>query len=161
MLQLPTLDRLGGKIDLDVPPHPIVKDWFQRFSKAIETNNAAAVVKLFLADSFWKDVLALTWDFLTAHGQSNIEALLASRLQETQISSLQIADDQHRAPTISAMFPDLTLLQFFFDFETKLGKGTGVCRLVPTANDGWKAYTMFTCLESLKGFLPKVRTLRG
>jgi hypothetical protein len=156
-LQLPTLDRLGGKIDPDLPPHTIAKDWFQQFQHAIETGNVASIVKLFLADGFWKDILALTWDFRTAHGQLNIEALLTLHLQETQFSSLQLADDQHRAPVIAAMFPDLSLLQFCFDFETRLGKGTGICRLAPTAKDGWKAYTMLTSLESLKGFLPKVR----
>lgn len=158
VLQLPTLDRLGGKVDPDIPALTIAKDWFQHFSDAAETNNVTALMKLFLVDSFWRDILALTWEFRTIHGQSAIEALLTSRLPETQLSNLQLADDQHRAPAVSAMFPDLALLQFCFDFETKVGKGTGTCRLVPTANDGWKAYTMFTCLNSLKGFLPKVRT---
>src|SRR5215471_13461695 len=142
MHQLPTLDKLGATIDPDLQVDSIAKEWFQRFSQGMKDNNATAIAQLFLEESFWRDILALTWDLRTIHGQSDIKALLTSRLPEMQFSYLQIAEnDRFRSPRLMQMFPDFTVLLLCFDFETKFGKGTGTCRLVPTANDGWKAYT--------------------
>jgi hypothetical protein len=158
LYQLPTLDRLGVTVDSNLQANTIAKEWFLRFSEEMQSGDPHAVASLFLTESFWRDILALTWDMRTIHGQSDIKALLKSRLPEMQFSDLQMAEnDQFRSPTLTKLFPDLVLLQICFDFNTKVGKGTGTCRLVPTANDGWKAYTMYTCLDSLTGFLPKVR----
>ncbi|OSX68219.1 hypothetical protein POSPLADRAFT_1177199 [Postia placenta MAD-698-R-SB12] len=52
-------------------------------------------------------------------------------------------------------YPDLAWIQAFFDFETDTGIGSGVFRLVPTADGTWKAFTVYTNLEDLKGFPEK------
>lgn len=48
-----------------------------------------------------------------------------------------------------------------FDFETDSGIASGIARLVPTANGEWKAHTIFTNLEDLKGFPEKIGPLRN
>ncbi|OJA14210.1 hypothetical protein AZE42_11318, partial [Rhizopogon vesiculosus] len=49
-------------------------------------------------------------------------------------------------------YPDLAWIQAFFDFETTVSLTSGVFRLVPLADGSWKAHTIFTNLEDLKGF---------
>jgi lysine/ornithine N-monooxygenase len=52
-----------------------------------------------------------------------------------------------------------------FTFETAVGLGSGILRLVSTKDSGdlkaaWKAHSIFTNLESLKGFPEKINGLR-
>jgi len=50
-----------------------------------------------------------------------------------------------------------------FDFETDIGVASGIARLVPTSSEGgeWRAHTVFTNLEDLKGFAEKTGELRN
>ena len=45
-------------------------------------------------------------------------------------------------------------IEAIFKFETKLGRGSGIIRLIPDAADGnrLKAWTLLTALDELKGF---------
>ena len=45
-------------------------------------------------------------------------------------------------------------IEAIFKFETKLGRGDGIIRLIPDTDDGnrLKAWTLLTALEELKGF---------
>jgi putative flavoprotein involved in K+ transport len=50
----------------------------------------------------------------------------------------------------------------FFRFETKLGRGRGIVNLTPTDKSGehWKAFTIYTCLQELKGYEERVHDRR-
>jgi heterodisulfide reductase subunit A-like polyferredoxin len=39
-----------------------------------------------------------------------------------------------------------------FDFETRVGRGTGMVRLGQDGGGEWKGYMMYTSLQELKGF---------
>jgi hypothetical protein len=47
-----------------------------------------------------------------------------------------------------------------FDFETDSIE-LGIARLVPNANEEWKAYSVFTHLEDLKGFPERIGPMRN
>lgn len=157
-MQLPTLDPLESNKITNTSPSTIAEGWFTSFISAIQRGDSGATSTLFLDDSFWRDVLALTSDFRTVHGHSGIDTLLNAS-SAVQFSGFRLSQDPLRAPTIRKPFPDLALLQFCFEFETKIGLGTGVCRLAPMKDGTWKAYTMFTCLDSLKDHPEKVLNL--
>lgn len=154
-MQLPTLDRLGSDVDPDVSPSTVAENWFTAFTSAIQKGDSGAASALFLDDGFWRDILALTSDFRTVHGHPDISTLLHSS-SAVEFSGLRLSQDPLRAPSLRKPFPDLTLLQFCFEFQTKIGLGTGICRLAPIKDGNWKAYTMFTCLDSLKDHPEKV-----
>src|SRR5260370_22413671 len=42
-----------------------VQDWLGRLASALAQADSAALRRLFLADGYWRDHLALTWDFRT------------------------------------------------------------------------------------------------
>ncbi|KAH7928861.1 FAD/NAD(P)-binding domain-containing protein [Leucogyrophana mollusca] len=156
--QLPTLDNLDVTEVLGVSPAEKAKEWFNAFALAIQANDSASVPGLFLGNGSWRDILALTWDFRTFTGQKAIRQLLDKRLQETGLHTLRLhlSEDALRAPALLKILPNLVLLRFSFAFETRHGKGSGVCHLAPTPNGGWKAYTLLTHLESLRDFPEKV-----
>ncbi|KAJ7232198.1 hypothetical protein B0H12DRAFT_1261700 [Mycena haematopus] len=153
---LPTLDRLGVTIPDDLDPKKIVVEWFSLFCSAVENDNVDAVAALFATGALWRDILALTWDFRTFQGPA-IQQFLVDCLAEAQMSNLELKDEQLR---LLRPYPDIVWIEAMFTFETRIGLGSGVFRLIPQKEGDWKAYCMFTNLEDLKGFPEKLGPLR-
>ncbi|KAF5380611.1 hypothetical protein D9615_004633 [Tricholomella constricta] len=156
---LPSLDRLNAKVSESASAAAIAQDWLSAFSESNAHQNTDAAEGLFLADSYWRDILALTSDIRSLEGWRNIRALLDSR--RSHLSSLRLLQDPHNLPVIDSPFPDLTYLQFTFEFETPIGQGSGIGRLVPGADEKWRAFTIFTCLDSLRDHVEKVGVNRS
>jgi hypothetical protein len=156
-LTLPTLDRLRSEVPSNLDVNKVASEWFQDFSSAVESGNVNRIIALFLEDAYWRDMLALTWDFRTFQGTNRIGAFLSDRLPVAKVASLAIV------PGTSALlqpFPDIAWINSSFSFETEVGIGSGIFRLVPLSSGEWKAHSMYTNLESLKGFPEKIGTLR-
>ncbi|RXW25485.1 hypothetical protein EST38_g327 [Candolleomyces aberdarensis] len=101
---------------------------------------------------YWRDMLALTWDFRTFEGSNKIRKFLEDRLTQSNIRNVKLS--QETPPILASPFPDLVWILLHFTFDTDVGGCTGVARLVPVAKTGetkWKAHTVYTRLESLHG----------
>ena len=62
------------------------QDWLARFEQAL-ARATAALAALFHPDSYWRDVLAFTWDIRTVHGADAIvRALQAQRAPRRRLS---------------------------------------------------------------------------
>ncbi|EJT97537.1 FAD/NADP-binding domain-containing protein [Dacryopinax primogenitus] len=144
---LPTHSTLGG------PPPPSVdagQAWFTSFSNAISSCDVPALLGLIREDGFWRDMLALTWDFRTFKGTERIKEFLYDRLQGAELSSLKLSNDF--PPNLEQPWEDVTWLIITFTFSTKVGTGTGIARLVYDHKAGaWQAYTIYTTLWGLHG----------
>jgi hypothetical protein len=156
-LSLPTLDRLGADIPESVDARGIANDWFQHFSRYIDAADTSSLAELVLEDAFWRDILALTWEFRTFVGANKIATFLADVLGNAHISKLTLKLDQVELQT---PYPDLAWIQGVFTFETKVGLGNGVFRLVPTPRGDWKAHVISTELLELKGHPERTGPLR-
>ncbi|KAJ3825791.1 hypothetical protein EV361DRAFT_916705 [Lentinula raphanica] len=155
---LPTLDRLGATLPPNIDSKDIVSKWFEAFSQAAESNNVEALMSLFIAESYWRDILALTWNFRTFIGSDQIDQFLQDRLSVSKPRAFKLRDDYLG---LQLPYPDLAWIGFLFDFEVgDIGKASGVGRLVPQADGTWKAHTIFTQLEELKKFPEKVGATR-
>ncbi|KAG2090630.1 uncharacterized protein F5147DRAFT_787192 [Suillus discolor] len=75
--------------------------------------------------------------------------LFTDQLPLFTLSSFKLRED---LVELQRPYPDIAWIQAFFDFETTVGIASGVFRLVPLADGSWKAHTVFTNLENLKGF---------
>ncbi|KIJ18956.1 hypothetical protein PAXINDRAFT_166873 [Paxillus involutus ATCC 200175] len=159
-VHLPTLHRLGVEDPGDVCVNEVATRWFTSFSKAAQENDVSATTALFTDDSNWKDVLALTWDLRTLVGKQAVTHMLKARLAPSALTNLHLHDDTFRAPLLQRPWTDLVFLRVCFGFSTKVGQGTGIAYLVPLPGGDWKAYSLFTCLESLTGFPEKIGALR-
>ena len=149
---IPTLDDLG--VDLRTvldglgSPTAEATKWFTALRA--NTHDSGVVTSLFHELGFWRDILALTWNFRTIRGSDAIKHLLDARLARTGFAALSLAEDSFRAPTLLRPLPDVVFLRFCFEFETNCGRGTAVAFLVPTSGAQWKAWSLLTCLESLR-----------
>ncbi|KAG1751336.1 FAD/NAD(P)-binding domain-containing protein [Suillus paluster] len=148
-LALPTLDKLGSSVSPDVDVQAVASQWFSAFTDAIQSKNVPAIIDLLVDDVFWRDILALTWDFHTFQSTPAVEKFLTDQLPLFTLSSFTLKKD---LVELQRPYPDLAWIQAFFDFETTVGIASGVFRLVPLADGSWKAHTVFTNLEDLKGF---------
>lgn len=156
-LSLPTLDKLRGEIPSDLDARKVAAEWLQSFATHVRSGDIDRIVDLFVEDALFRDILALTWDFRTFEGTHEIKKFLQDRLPEVKPSSFKLKDDYLE---LQQPYPDLAWIQALFEFETDVGLGSGVFRLVPTSDGTWKAHTMFTNLEDLKGFPEKIGPLR-
>src|ERR1700759_5563481 len=126
--------------------------WLAQFEAALSGTDDGAQNRLFLADSYWRDVLAFSWTLQTWNGADAILSELKPLAPRAKPTNFQI--DPHRAPPRRVTRAGTNSIEAIFKFETALGRGHGMLRLIPDAEDGnrMKAWTLLTALEELKGF---------
>jgi putative flavoprotein involved in K+ transport len=124
--------------------------WLAQFEAAL--SDYGALKHLFLADGYWRDVLALSWTLQTWNGADAILGELKALAPRAKPANFQI--DPDRALPRRVMRAGTNSIEAIFKFETALGRGHGILRLIPDADDGnrLKAWTLLTALEELKGF---------
>ena len=180
---LPTLNKLKiSSLPENIDAFKIASGWFTLFADKITSNDIDGIMSLLVQSSFdsarldthdqpsiyWRDLLALTWNFRTFEGSARIHKFLTDRLQTTKISNLKLKitnDGEGLAPIFIQSYPDLVWIMGFFTFETDIGLASGIFRLVPTLGEQqqirWKAHSIFTNLEDLKNFPEKTGSLRN
>ena len=122
-------------------PELQVTEWLSKFGNALARDDIAAAIDLFDADSYWRDLLAFTWNIKTLEGKAEIAAMLAATLPDTRPGCWEIEG----TPVCDA---DVTRSNF--TFETMRARGQGIIRL-----KGDKCWTLLTTLAELKGFEEK------
>jgi hypothetical protein len=185
---LPTLSRLRNpEIPADLDAATIASEWLLSFGKYASKGDVDGLLSIMINSSFqshmfvpegeddmpssvdeasvyWRDLLALTWNLRTFEGTQKIAAFLSARLAGAQISNVQLQTDLG-PPELARPFPDLAWIQIFFTFETAVGLCSGIARVVPLGNENghtvWKAHTIFTNLDDLKGHPEMVGPLRN
>ncbi|MCA6115925.1 NAD(P)/FAD-dependent oxidoreductase [Bradyrhizobium sp. WSM 1738] len=126
--------------------------WLAQFEEALVKPDDDLLQQLFHSDSYWRDVLALSWNIQTLNGRHAILQALPSLARNTAPSGFAIAPG--RAAPRKVMRAGTSAIEAIFNFETKVGRGNGIIRLVPDEDDGnrLKAWTLLTELVELKGF---------
>ncbi|MDA9417544.1 monooxygenase [Bradyrhizobium sp. CCBAU 25360] len=134
--------------------------WLDEFERALGRPDPATLDRLLLADSFWRDVLALSWNLQTIAGREMIAQALAALAPEAAPTSFRIAPN--RAPPRWVTRAGTNTIEAIFTFETATGRGSGILRLIPDKTDGdrLKAWTLLTALDELKGFEEQLGTSR-
>ena len=125
----------------------IAQAWLTRFERALARGDGLA--DLFHADSYWRDVLALTWELTTFNGRDAIVAALREHVPGAQLSGCTV--DPGRTPPREVTRAGTKATEIIFRFETAIGRGSGVLRLTPDASGTLKCWTLLTALEELKG----------
>jgi putative flavoprotein involved in K+ transport len=111
-----------------------------RLNDALERGDAKTAAALFQADSYWRDLVAFTWNIRTMEGPDQILAMLESQLATIRPGRLRL--DPAELPTASG-----NVTEGWIEFETETGRGHGHIRL----KDGL-IWTLLTTLTELKGF---------
>ncbi len=115
-----------------------VSRWLEAFGAALARNDIRAAANFFGEDSYWRDLLAFTWNIKTFEGRDEITAMLAATLNATQPSSWTLVG----SPTLND-----GVTEAWLTFETNVGRGIAHLRL-----KGGRCWTLLTTLQELKGF---------
>jgi len=122
---------------LNAAPSKIANDWLAGFSNAL-TESPGAVAGFFLEDSYWRDLLAFTWNIKTMEGRSAIVDMLEATLSSAAPANWRISGEP-------AALGDT--VEAWFTFETTVARCEGIMRL----RNG-RCWTMFTAIGELKDF---------
>jgi putative flavoprotein involved in K+ transport len=125
-----------------------VSTWLTEFDAALTAGDAAAAAALFAEDSYWRDLVAFTWNITTAEGRAAITDMLEHTLSRTRPQNWRITAGEEPAEADG-------VTEAWIEFETAVGRGRGHLRL----RDG-RAWTLLTTLYELKGHEEPVRDRR-
>jgi putative flavoprotein involved in K+ transport len=126
-------------------PQERVDAWLADFESALADRDIARVVSKFAVDSFWRDLVAFTWNIKTVEGHDGITDMLTARLADTDPSGFKTSE----APT-EDIDGNTVITSAFIEFETAAGRGKGHLRL-RSDDAGDRAWTLLTALQELKG----------
>ncbi len=110
-----------------------VVGWLERFNAALTQRDLNSLHDLFCAESYWRDLVAFTWNIKTMEGIPAISLMLA----QAPAAEFSLEGEA---------FSDGGIVAAWLRFETPSGRGKAHLRL----KDG-KAFTLLTSLEELKG----------
>jgi cation diffusion facilitator CzcD-associated flavoprotein CzcO len=129
----------------------IAGNWLAQFEAALASPDRASLKTLFHADSHWRDVLALTWHIQTVGGPGAILRELAAHAGRARPTGFKI--DGNRTAPRNVTRAGTDAIEAIFGFETAEGRGSGIVRLTPDADDAnaFKAWTLLTTLDEIKG----------
>ena len=112
--------------------------WLADFGAALAAGQAQQAAAMFDADSYWRDLIAFTWNIRTQEGQGAIAEMLTARLADTAPTNFALEGEATEADGV---------VDAWFTFETRVARGRGHLRL-----KGDKAWTFLTTMTELKGF---------
>jgi cation diffusion facilitator CzcD-associated flavoprotein CzcO len=135
-------------------------NWLAQFEDALANPGDGALDTLFHSDSYWRDVLALSWNLQTVNGRDAVLKTLKTQAGRAAPSGFAI--DPDRAAPRQVTRAGTHAIEAIFKFETAVGRGSGIIRLIPDAGDGGKlkAWTLLTELRELKGFEEQIGVAR-
>jgi putative flavoprotein involved in K+ transport len=127
-----------GTTSLAQDPQSRVSSWLAAFESALTARDVAAAADLFAPVSFWRDLVAFSWNITTVENRDGVTDLLRHTLDATDPSGFRTTEPPEESDGITTAW---------FEFETAVGRGKGLLRL----NDEG-AWTFLTTLHELKGF---------
>lgn len=133
----------------NVNPSDAASRWLKDFEAAVKRKDADAAAALFLADGHWRDLVAFTWDIRTMSGAGDIKNALRQLLATVQPGNFRIAE-KRTAPRVVKR-AGVENIEAIFSFETAMGRGSGILRLVPDSAGVLKAWVLLTTLDEIKG----------
>jgi len=125
-----------------LPPQQRAESWLAGFEEALRNRDVERAAGMFAATSFWRDLVAFSWNLTTGENPDGVTDLLTATLDATDPSGFAVEEPPEEADGVTTAW---------FTFETAVGRGRGLVRLVE--EDGVpKAWTFLTTLYELKGF---------
>ena len=111
------------------------ENWLAQFEARARQTRRRPAETLFHPDSYWRDVLALSWNMQTINGArrdpARVEGPRRPRRARAVCASIPIAPRRARVTRAGT-----SSIEAIFRFETAAGRGNGILRLTPDAGDG-------------------------
>ncbi|MBX6767668.1 MAG: NAD(P)/FAD-dependent oxidoreductase, partial [Actinomadura rubrobrunea] len=123
-----------------------VQTWLADFEAALAARDTARAAAMFAPESYWRDLVAFTWNIKTVEGRDGVAHMLDACLDHTDPSGFRITEEPVEADGVA---------EAWLAFETATGRGVGHLRLT---DEG--AWTLLTTLNELKGHEEPLRERR-
>jgi putative flavoprotein involved in K+ transport len=131
-------------------PTAVACRWLEKLSDATEHVDPTAAAALFLPGGWWRDLLAFTWDLRTFQGRPAIARALGQTMSDAAASRFRL--EPGKDVVLTEGDQPSRWIQAFFLFETGVARGRGFLRLKTDDDGEWRAWTVLTAMEELKGF---------
>jgi putative flavoprotein involved in K+ transport len=115
--------------------------WLDDFEEALRARDVARAAGMFAATSFWRDLVAFSWNITTVENPDGVADLLGATLERTDPGSFAVEEPPEEADGV---------VTAWFTFETAVGRGRGLVRLIEEGGTP-KAWTFLTTLHELEG----------
>src|SRR6218665_2652147 len=103
------------------PPSDPASVWFSAFEDALASRDIDRVSGLFAATSFWRDLIAFSWNLTTVENPSGVADLMTATLAGTDPHGFRLTEQPDTADGVTTAW---------FEFETAVGRGRGLVRLI-------------------------------
>jgi putative flavoprotein involved in K+ transport len=131
-----TLEPAPGQ-ERPTPARERVDTWLADFESALADRDAERAAGLFATTSFWRDLVAFTWNLKTVENREGVADLLRATMDTTDARGFHTTEEPTEADGV---------VDAWIGFETAVGRARGHLRL----NDEG-AWTLLTTLYELKG----------
>ncbi len=122
-------------------------DWLGAFNLALSHADSPSLRRLFLADSHWRDAVALTGELRTVSGREALcEAFLGAA---RRVQPIAFELDPDRCPPRVVERAGVSTIEAILRFRTRLGKCAGVVRI--PVEGAAAAWTLHTALQAIDG----------
>jgi putative flavoprotein involved in K+ transport len=138
--------RAGEEIMSETAATRRLSKWLSVFGQALKRGDAESAALMFAKESYWRDLLAFTWNIKTAEGRDAIAAMLGTTLVSARPENWRLDGEASEAGGVT---------EGWFTFETQLARGHGHLRL-----KGDKCWTLLTAMTELKGHEEKAGPTR-
>ena len=122
-------------------PQARAEAWLVAFETALSARDVPAAADLFAVESFWRDLVAFTWNIVTVEGRPGVAAMLEETLEVTDPSGFATEEPAEEADGV---------VTAWITFQTGVGRGRGLLRLREEDGED-RAWTLLTTLHELKG----------
>ncbi|GLY40252.1 FAD-dependent oxidoreductase [Amycolatopsis sp. NBRC 101858] len=123
-----------------------VEGWLAGFEAALAARDADRAAALFATTSFWRDLIAFTWNLKTVENRDGVKDLLLTTMDTADASGFHVTEEPTEADGV---------VDAWIGFETAAGRGRGHLRLTAEG-----AFTFLTTLHELKGHEEPLGTTR-
>ena len=134
-----------------IDPGSIAKTWLENLQTKLSQDQLGDVSDLFIDDSWWRDIVGLSWNITTKRGTNEISQYLQSQAAKSGFGQFNVIGQGALQPRLSDM-GGLIWIESGFTFDTKAGTGRSIVRLANVGPLKWKAWIVHTTLDELKGF---------
>jgi putative flavoprotein involved in K+ transport len=133
-------ETLAGTASIEAGPNAVADAWFDRFGAGLTAKDPDAVAGCFAATSFWRDLIAFTWNFTTVEHRDGVADLV--RNTDAGARGFELTEPATYADGCTTAW---------FRFETNVGRGSGLVRLLDQDDGDPLAWTLLTTLDELAG----------
>ncbi|MBB3049614.1 putative flavoprotein involved in K+ transport [Prauserella isguenensis] len=132
-----------GSPQTDSLPSPQRKaeNWLTGFADALAARDIPRAASMFAATSYWRDLIAFTWNITTTENPDGVARRLEATLGDVDPANFALEEPPEEADGV---------ITAWFTFETAIGRGRGLARLVEEDHET-KAWTFLTTMYELKG----------